>query len=1002
VLAQNAGPEITQEYFVQQATDEALLIRIDAFEAEFESRISGDAAEEILHSGISNSRIAPVFQYVSPPSAPRQLGIEVVSNKHTGRSTFELQLTRLTVWDDRSNAVSSAYQMLSFGMQMPETDNEASWTVRIGTLINAGKLFEQYGMNEMRLWSKFLAAHLVHYRQHDYSISYRMSREILAELNVARLPDLELAGWQLHSAALRGLKRSGALPVTAQNPDPVQRALTQTARLAQSMDALQAQAQALDDSGSEYAADGYFPEALERFEAAIEIADAVGDSGLSRHSREAMVEIHGRQGDDPASSEVLQQIETRLAEREGGDDLALNLLAQARLFIRSYRYPEAHGVLTQALAAQNNSAIRRQLDFDLARVAYETGRMDEALVSLQRAGATPHDQKRPNSVLDNRQALSLLAAVQRARRAVTEMRDARRTQGLYDPDRDHYLYQQGMDQLALGGAEQQTASAYFRQSMVAARRTGNRDLADLALLQYCALESSDVCTGANIDSSFRRLQQGAVPRHATEAMYLHARILAQKGQAAQAINSMDALLDEIHFQRHTLPGVLGGWYFERHRSLFDFYIELLVTTGNRSGAIDETSSLLALSKMRLIDRYDPAEPGLGSSAENVQSLRAQLAERVSTPAGNAVRDNAINQQIESLRQPFRAQFAYLTHSGIKTWLRGLAANEVLLTYHLSEITAQVWVARKGRVTRRAITAPRSIHRQIQQAAGVLSAAGETVFIEAMDRLGERLLDPVSGELAHNIYWIPAGPLLGLPLDALRLKGHYLAEKHHVINLLSFPSRPDPASALQTGPIDSVFVAGYPQDYSGGYATRFVTTDEIRTVMDLFVGPGLHVVQGAALLPDEFQDQRFRQASLAHLAMPGVIDLGNPASSSLELSGSEDGPRRTPYRLEGFGPRSLDIPLVLLSSTRTTGRPPSAYSSTLGLAVNLTEAGAGAVIADLWAGDGNANEAFLADFYRELQGSGDVAASLQNAKRQYLRDNRGTGLYGWAGYQLFMP
>jgi len=1002
-VAQSNAQPITQEYLIQQAADEALLIRIDAYEAEFNSRIRGEEGEGILYSGIANSRIAPVFQYVTPPDSPRQLGIEVSSQKYTNRSEFDLQLTRVTVWDERSNAVSHAYQMLSFGMQTPVGDSEADWTVRIDNLTNAGRLFQQYGMNEMRLWSRFLAAHLVHYQLHDYSISYRMSREILAELNVAHLPQLELAAWQLQGAALSGLKQSGALSVRAQNPDRVQRALAHTGQLAKSMGALHVQAQALDESGSEYASDGQFSEALARFQNAVEIADSVGDVELSKHSRESMLEIHAQQGDAPASSEVLQQIETQLTGQNAGDELALNLLAQARLFIRDYRYDKARDVLTQAVAFQNYSAIRKQLDFELARIAYQTGRPDDSLALLQRAGIGVHRQKRNNSILDNGQALSLLASVHRSRGEIAEMREARRTQGLYDRGHDHYLYQRGLDELAAGRADQQAASRHFRQSFTAAYQVGNHELRDLALLQYCSLNSDWQCSRVNIDSSYQRQLSGGIPRHAAEAMYLYARILVRNGQREQAINTMHTLVDRIHFLRNTLPGVLGAWYQEQHESLFGFFIDLLVTGARREDSANETRSLLALSKIRLIGRYDSADPNPDSDSKELQSLRALLAERSVAPTGVATRKLAgdINQRLDGLQEPFKAQFAHLSEGGIKAYLDNLANHEMLLSYHVSEHTAQVWVAHKGIVTQRVITNPASVYRQLRQAHNTLPAAGEAEFRDTMDQLGARLLDPVADLLTRKIYWIPAGPLLGLPLDAIRLKGHYLAEKHDVVNLLSFPARPGPAAALQTGSIDTVFLAGNPQDYSGSYANSFDTTDEIRTIMDIFVGPGLRTVQGAALLPDEFQDQRFGQANLAHLAMPGVIDLHDPARSSLELSGSEDGPRRTRYQLEGIGPGSLSSRLVLLSSTRTTGTPVSAFASKVGLVEGFTRAGTHTVIVDLWANSGKADEGFLVDFYRELQDTSDIAESLQYAKRRYLKNNHGTGLYGWAGYQLFI-
>ena len=47
-FAQTDKPPMTEEYFVQQGADEALLIRIDAFEAEFESKISAQDSVLLL------------------------------------------------------------------------------------------------------------------------------------------------------------------------------------------------------------------------------------------------------------------------------------------------------------------------------------------------------------------------------------------------------------------------------------------------------------------------------------------------------------------------------------------------------------------------------------------------------------------------------------------------------------------------------------------------------------------------------------------------------------------------------------------------------------------------------------------------------------------------------------------------------------------------------------------------------------------------------------------
>ena len=48
-----------------------------------------------------------------------------------------------------------------------------------------------------------------------------------------------------------------------------------------------------------------------------------------------------------------------------------------------------------------------------------------------------------------------------------------------------------------------------------------------------------------------------------------------------------------------------------------------------------------------------------------------------------------------------------------------------------------------------------------------------------------------------------------------------------------------------------------------------TSSEIRAVADIFVGPGLQIIQGVALLPDEFQGGYFVDSSLIHSHGPNT-------------------------------------------------------------------------------------------------------------------------------------
>lgn len=1009
-IAQTDQQSIKTEYFIQQAADEDILITINAFEAEFESSISGDGGKVLVTSGMLGSRLAPVFQYVLASGKDRQLDIKLTSSLNTARSQFGLELARLTVWDNRSKSVSRAYQLLSFGMESSRSTNAADWTVRIDSLINAGRLFQQFGMKEMRLWSKFLAAHLIHVHLHDDGIVYNMTGEILTDLQGSRLQNIEMAALKLQSTALIGLKRSGSLNVRANGSDPVQTALSRVAALANNMGFDFEQAWALSTSGSEYAADLAYAKALEQFQLAVKIADSVGDPDLAKEIRESMVQIHAAQGNTPASGEVLRELETQLVEDGGGDDLALNLLAQGRLLIRSYLYDQAADLLSQALGHENNSGIRRQINFELARVFYETGRLEKSMDSLELANIKPDSgqQKRTNTVIDVGEGLRIMSDIHRARGEFAQMRKARNAQGRYQSAKASYLYEQGLDELAQNSRNRQKARSLLRQSHEAATRSGLVDLKHLSRLQTCALgrageAAQGLCSSAGLKTAYASLLDVGVPRISAQAMVLWAQIQVLNGRHSTAIDVMARLVDEIHFLRLELPGVLGAWYREHREKVFEYYLGLMVSGSAQRDRDEASASLLALSKIRQIENDAGSDSNLNTGSEKTELLRIQLAQRANFGSGQnlAALTNEINRGLGTIRSTFKKKYEYLSKTGLQKYLRSLASNESVLTWHISPSSAQVWVAQKTRVQRFNIANPATVYKGLQDARQNLAHTGIASFNTRMDTLGKRLLEPVARLLSDKVYWVPAGPLLGFPLDALRLKGRYLGERHSVVNLLSFPANINPGTSLKTGPLKDVFLAGYPQDYTGDYAVRFETSPEISSVADVFVGPGLRIVQGTALLPDEFQSEDYLNADLVHLTMPAIIDLVHPVQSRLELSEGEYAPGRTSFGANDIRANKLNASLVFLSKARMEGQPLSGFASHPGLVSEFAESGAHSVIADLWASDGAQADAFVRNFYRELTASGDVATALSAAKRQYLSSHRKDGLFDWAGYQLFI-
>ncbi len=1005
--AQSVAPAMTQEYFLQQADDEDLFITISAFEAEFESKITGANGEVLLLSAIEGSRIVPVFQYLYAPKSGRQIDIKVSSQLHTGRTEFGIELTRLKPWDSRSSSVSQAYKLLSFGTEVSELDSQSNWTVKIDSVTRAARLFEQFGMKEMRLWANYLTAHLIYFKLHDHSYVYSMTREILADLRGTRFQKIELATRRLQSLALIALKRSGSLKLTADQPDPVQASLSNVALLAEAMGYQFEQANALYASGLEFAEQASYDDALVKFQQAVQIADSVGSAELATEIRESTVEIHTIQGDAPATSEVLQEIESQLVEDGDNEELALNLLAQARLLISNYHYGEAIEVLSGAMSYQNNSAVRRQINFELAKILYESGRLDESLTYLQMAEIKPGQKPRRagNPVIDVGDGMRIMANIYRTKGEYRRMQSAREAQGQYKPEADQYLYDQAMDLLARPGQGSQQAASLFRQSHSAAQSAGNVGLKHLSNLQYCALvQSADgLCARPGLKTAYEWLISGGIPRWTTEAMFQWAQIQVAQGQRSQALSVLDRLADEIHLLRDSLPGVLGAWYWERHQQIFETWMDILVGESRRRGRADDSASLLALSKIRFVESYNGFVLETGDRQAATDQLREQLAQRARPGAGRPAQalNDRINEGLDKLRESFHRKFEFLTDNGLKTYLRGLANDEIVLTYHLAPGVAQVWVGHKGKVERRDIPNPFEVYKSLEGSRSDLGNIGIAAFKRKMDELGKRLLAPVSDLLTNTIYWIPSGPLLGFPVDALRIKGRYLLERHSVVNLLSFPLNTQAKNSLKAGGLQKVFLAGNPMDYSGDYATRLETSAEIRTVADIFIGPGLQIIQGVALLPDEFKGGFFQESNLVHLAMPGVIDLKYPGTSGFELSESEYEPGRVVLRPQAIRSQNLSARLVFMSSTRLIEKPLTDFSSQPGLVSDFLRAGADSVVVDFWSVNTESNNAFIADFYNRLQRTGDVSVSLRDARLNALKTQSGGDLYDWAFYQVFI-
>ncbi len=861
-------------------------------------------------------------------------------------------------------------------------------------------------MEELRLWSLYFAAWLAHHKLGDENTALEFTDQVLTGVRLMPFRDIELAALRLQGEALASQRRAGALPPSESGPDPVQAMLERAAGKAASLGYQLEQSRTLFASGQEFADRALYARALDRFEAALRIADVLEAGELSTRIREQMVDIHDKHGDVIASGAVLQEIESQLTAAGASEELAENLLAQGRLFNQTHRYPLAVDALTQALEHEHGSMTRARIQLELARAHYGSGDLDAALRYARSAVVNPRsgEYRRPNPLLGTGTALHLLAGVHRARGEFGLLRQVREEQRLHlaEGEQAGYLYEQGLDRLAEGGSALAQAPASFAASRRAATGAARAHLMHLSTLQLCALDGGQPgCGGEAVRQAHEALSAGGIPAAAAEGAVLRAQIQLDAGQPLAAASTLDRLLDEMLFLRRVLPGVLGGWYWQNRQSVFSRYLTLMSRRSSVSG--EGFFPLLALSKIRFTENTAGLERFPSRAGIDADALRVLLARRETPEAGDSIAslNERINGQLQLAREAFMEDFGFLSTSGLQAWLDGLQEGEAVLTFHLGAGAAYALVGESGRVRRLNLARPQQLLAAVQNAAGHIASLEGAAFDRLMADLGERLLGPLGPALAETIYFVPAGPLSTLPLDALRTDGRFLAERHRVANLLAFPARPEPGTALRPGRPARVFVAGDPADYSGEYLTRLEVSREIGVVADIFVGPGLTIVQGGALLPDEFDDARFRDADAVHLAMPAYTDLETPLRSSLELSEPVSGQGRTRMGLADVRVRGLGAGLVFMSSARMGGQPLSGYDSRMGLARGMLESGAGAVIASQWtSADGRAAE-MTGNFYRRFAASGDVLEALAESKRLAIAEGSENASRDWARLQIYI-
>ena len=1007
--AGEASPARPAEYMIYQYPDVSLVVKIDAPETEFESQIYGPEDALIKSSELPFGRIGPLYQYIGAVDTPRQLMIKVSPGRSVERSRINMELIQLPDRDRNSAALAQAYRLLSYGTEAVHSSDSTTWAMKTYTLRNAARAFAGLGWEEMRLWSEFYAAHLVLHKLNDVVLTLELAREIQDAARIAGFEMIELVARILESDALIAAGGSGSDKIAAARLDQAHAVLDRVVIMASQQGLKSEQARALFNDGLVYERQGQLDAAVRQFQRALDVSVTTEDTELVNEIRGTAASAYETLGRTAGAIEMLEDIGDDL-QSDAAQEVTHNLSERGRLLNSTYRYEEAVQELTRALNVQKpNPGLTSwgPTGLALAWSYYSLGDMEQAVsLILESIPRTPQAGNTDALI----QAYGSLAHFYRDQGDYGQMVFYREKQGAMiasDLRRAEFLFDSAMDAWRRDGRSSVRAGELLSQARQQAIRNGQTVQAHRAGLHLCLLRmgmsGSGACANPDIRQHRDALRRSGLPKLALEAEFLMAKIQRREGQSGIALVTLENLIDEIRFYRQTLPGVLGAWYWQTKAELFQ---EFMAITLEQSGStsqkpVDGTRAVLALDRIRLIEADERSTAGGIVDQRQDESLRALLAQREAASGSEA--ESLARQaggELQALRNVFEPAVSPLNPASLEKLLAGLSSNESLLTYYFSESADYALIGNRQSMSLLMLSGATTVAARLGEIRDNVSRSSTPVISE-LDFMGRVLVKPVLGMLTRKLYLLPAGPLNGFPFNALRVDGRFLAETHDVVNLMNLSSVAGNRAVLKQGYADRVFLAGSPQSSRELFSYDVQASPEITSMTDRFVGPGLHIIQGVALNREEFRDDRFTEAGLIHLAIPGTIDLAFPDRSGLLMSQTGNDPAIR--NLSPLDIRGLDFKAVLavLSQTTTVGANRSDFDSRMGFVSDFLDGGVENVLVSFWFDESSGSVDFLRKFYAELGATGDIAEALSITRNARLKSGDEANFRSWAGFQLFI-
>lgn len=984
-----------------------LLVRVEAFEADFESEVQNSSGTVLSSAQTRYVRVGPVFHVIGDGNNQGASKLNLLPTAITRNASITVEVFELPLSTRADEIRLNAYKSYELATQTTNDESMELANERVALLAKAASGFREVGDLKNQLWANFLEAQIRYYPLAEYHEVANSMQEAQQQARASNWHLMDILATQFEGQALIERSPEDPMEVVQSNADRAQKLFSLAAIKADRFGYGFEQAWAINARGIGYFNKEEFEESSEHFKQALQVAGELGDSSLKLLIGGNLALSLEGEGEIFQALISLREINEEISLGGATMDLAHSWSELSRLYGRIYLFDEAVESQKKALdlwQSINSAEGVGRSNLSLASSYFAIGNLDAALAALDQAIDKLESAKLHSGL---RSVYGLYAKIYRRLGRFEDMERARENQSHYlisDLHIARHSFERSLDSIARYPDNAGLALSYLDKAEDISIRLDDQDLAIRARLQRCLISSppSRQCLGEDFESVLAAWASQASPYFSLQAKFLFVKNLERSGQIPRARELLDELITEIWVYRNALPGVLGEWFWQSKSEILNFYMKLVFMEYKNSPELP-TKSFLAFNKLleTHVEVGEPVPERSASEATNqIRKIRGLVAKLDSgTEQNRLLLRSEIDRLLLAIGEQKRSGNIDFGLNELQSLQSKLPEKSGILTYYLGVENAYVWFVDSRGVVLREIGLSSEISDVIDRVASGIRVIGNDQVFDDLELAGDLLWGHLGLEMPANVYLMVSGLLSGFPFDAIRLDKQFFGQKHGVVHIASLNLL---AEKLRPGstPDDwrKVVLAGEPVTENSFESNLFSVTQELDSLEAMFGDRVVISVRGDDMHLEFFKSDAFVTADLIHIASHARIDLEYPELSRLLASSNNKDAYLTPL---DFRKLNIDAKLVVLSACETAGINQYAFSSNLGFVSELIDSGAESVLAALWPVSDSFASKFTQILYSQIIDGQKISDALSNSKRIMMDESRISGDLSWSAFQLYI-